>query len=433
MARNICPPSPRVYQTKVKNAQEAHEAIRPGRPSVRFARALRGRAQPRRVQALRLDLEADRGQPDDRRPRHTGVTITRAKPTGRDLSGQRQDDRFPRLSAGLCRRLRRSASRPGRPRGRAAGGRSATNARLPRAWSPRATPRSRPIGISEATLTRALEEMGIGRPSTYASIIDTILAREYVFKSSAATCWCPPGRPSPCRNCLEIHLPTWSTTNSPPRWKTISTPSAAAKASIPNTCTASISATAGRQSHAAARLKPQLENKVEQIDARDVSRITIGQPEGQEPIFVRVGRYGPFLEQGERRASMPDTMAARRTDASPVAWNCSSRAQQAEEPLGMCPETGQADLSEDRPLRALRAAGRRERRRKAAKRLAAQGDAAGGRRRGDGREAVVAAAHLGEHPTDGRTGGGPQRPLRALREMRRAKRDRCRPAFRRWT
>ena len=32
----------------------------------------------------------------------------------------------------------------------------------------------------------------------------------------------------------------------------------------------------------------------------------IGQPEGQEPIFVRVGRYGPFLEQGERRASMPD-------------------------------------------------------------------------------------------------------------------------------
>ena len=34
----------------------------------------------------------------------------------------------------------------------------------------------------------------------------------------------------------------------------------------------------------------------------------IGQPEGEEPIFVRVGRYGPFLEQGDRRASLPDDM-----------------------------------------------------------------------------------------------------------------------------
>ena len=43
-----------------------------------------------------------------------------------------------------------------------------------------------PSRYSEAALTKALEERGIGRPSTYASIIDTILARNYVFKKGGA-------------------------------------------------------------------------------------------------------------------------------------------------------------------------------------------------------------------------------------------------------
>ena len=43
-----------------------------------------------------------------------------------------------------------------------------------------------PARFSEAALTKALEERGIGRPSTYASIIDTILARNYVFKKGSA-------------------------------------------------------------------------------------------------------------------------------------------------------------------------------------------------------------------------------------------------------
>ncbi len=43
-----------------------------------------------------------------------------------------------------------------------------------------------PGRYSEASLTKALEERGIGRPSTYASIIDTIQNRNYVFKKGGA-------------------------------------------------------------------------------------------------------------------------------------------------------------------------------------------------------------------------------------------------------
>ena len=65
------PAPPRVYQTKVKNAQEAHEAIRPAGHPFGFPEQLRGELERRGIQALRSDLEAHRRQPDDRRPRNS--------------------------------------------------------------------------------------------------------------------------------------------------------------------------------------------------------------------------------------------------------------------------------------------------------------------------------------------------------------------------
>ncbi len=57
--------------------------------------------------------------------------------------------------------------------------------------------------------------------------------------------------------------------------------------------------------HGTGGLKSHLADKQDSIDARDVSRILIGQPEDGEPIFVRVGRYGPFLEQASVAARFP--------------------------------------------------------------------------------------------------------------------------------
>ena len=186
--------------------------------------------------------------------------------------------------------------------------------------------------FSEAALTRALEELGIGRPSTYASIIDTIQARDYVVQKGQragahldgvrrdASCW-----KSICRS--------WSITASPPRWKTTWTPSAAANGLSSITCEQFYFG------NGQPGLKKQLEKKTDEIDARDVSRILLSEPEGEPPIHVRVGRYGPFLEQGERRASIPDELAPDELTLEKCR-ELLSQASQAEEPLGICPDTG---------------------------------------------------------------------------------------------
>jgi len=90
-------------------------------------------------------------------------------------------------------------------------------------------------------------------------------------------------------------------------------------------------------------LRKLLENKIEEIDPREASRITLGKPdrrgaEGEE-IFVRIGRYGPFLEQGERRAPIPDGLPPDELNID-KALELLAQAGQALEPLGMCPDTG---------------------------------------------------------------------------------------------
>ncbi len=85
-------------------------------------------------------------------------------------------------------------------------------------------------------------------------------------------------------------------------------------------------------------LKPQLENKVEEIDARGISRIHIGTPPGGEPVYVRVGRYSPFVEQGERTASLVEDTPPDEVTLE-VALKLLEQAGKAEEPLGICPDT----------------------------------------------------------------------------------------------
>ena len=189
-----------------------------------------------------------------------------------------------------------------------------------------------PGRYNEATLTRTLEEMGIGRPSTYAAIIDTILARDYVTKRGNALM--PTWTAIAVSQLLEAHLPDLVdyrfTAQMEDELDSISRGESEYLAYLRSFYFGN-----GR-----AGLKKQLENKVEQIDARDVCRILLGKPTRARyrRVYVRVGRFGPFLQQGERRASIPDGFPP--DDLSmDAALKMLDQASLAEEPLGICPDT----------------------------------------------------------------------------------------------
>jgi DNA topoisomerase-1 len=187
-----------------------------------------------------------------------------------------------------------------------------------------------PGRYTEASLTKALEERGIGRPSTYASIIDTIQNRNYAFKKGGSL------------------VPTWVA------FSVVQLLEQHLASLVDYRFTAKMeddldAISRGEQEYVdylttfyfgngAPGLKPQLEHKGEQIDARDISRIWIGTPEGSEPVYVRVGRYSPFVEQGDRTASLPEETPPDEVTLD-VALRLLEQAQQGEEPLGFDPQT----------------------------------------------------------------------------------------------
>ena len=142
------PDRPRRYEKKVKNAQEAHEAIRPAGDTFRTPEQAVRQSVRRRAAPLRPDLEAHRRLADGRRQRDhragadrgNRVTERLRAGRGRRVRGFRDGRHVPRIPAGLRGRIRRSRRRARRARHAAAGARSrVTPSRAP-PWSRVATP-----------------------------------------------------------------------------------------------------------------------------------------------------------------------------------------------------------------------------------------------------------------------------------------------------
>ena len=156
-----------------------------------------------------------------------------------------------------------------------------------------------PARYTEASLVQKLEELGVGRPSTYASIMSTIQDRGYVWKKGAALV--PTFTAFGVVTLLENHFPklvdydfTAGMENDLDRI------ASGDEESVP-WLTAFYFGDDG--------LKQKVASRLDDIDPRKVGSISIGNDSDGADVVARIGRYGPYVQRGEERASIPEDVA----------------------------------------------------------------------------------------------------------------------------
>lgn len=321
----LVPARPRTYDRKVKNAQEAHEAIRPAGESFRPPSAVSssvGRDGRRLYELiwqrtvasqmidatgvtarLRIVGETTTATPvaEARTTAEFGASGTvitnpgfllvyREDDDDTDDAAPDDDGRLPEVSEGDSLGVesfeqQEHATRP-------------------------------PARFTEASLVRRLEELGVGRPSTYASTLQTIQDRGYVWKKASALV--PSFLAFAVVGLLEQHFPSLVdyhfTASMEDDLDEIAT---GAEEAIPwlerfyfgnEDGDGTAPAIAHATMESGAGLKRAVLDQLGEIDAREVNSIPIGDDEDGRPIVVRVGRYGPYLQRGEDRASIPEDL-----------------------------------------------------------------------------------------------------------------------------
>jgi DNA topoisomerase-1 len=315
------PDAPRRYERKVKNAQEAHEAIRPSgetfRTPAQVTRALSG-DELRLYEMIWMRTVAS--QMNDATGTSAQVRLVADVPSGLAAGQQAEFSASGRVItfAGFLRAYQegRDEDDPDTD--------SAEEMVLPALregdrvdgtdFVPGSHSTQPPARYTEASLVKAMEELGVGRPSTYASVISTILDRGYVWKKGTALV--PSFTAFAVVGLLERYFTNLvdygftasmeddldgiaSGTGEALPWLTRfyfgSTAPGAAVSDGTEVDTLGLKATVATH--------------LSEIDAREINSIPLGVGTDGEQIVARVGRYGPYLQRGEDRASIPDDLA----------------------------------------------------------------------------------------------------------------------------
>jgi DNA topoisomerase-1 len=328
------PTDPRRYERAVANAQEAHEAIRPAGDVFRtpaqlarglsrdelalydliFKRTIASQMKDAAGQTVSIELGATTADGSDATFRASGTVITfpgfmLAYSSGRDEPAEEDEERrLPALTVGQTLQAT--------------------------ALEPQGHETSPPARYTEASLVKALEDRGIGRPSTYASIMGTILDRGYVYKKGTALV--PTFLAFAVTQLLERHFDQLVDYDFTARLEDDLDRIAAGDEQRVAWLARFYFGDGDPGLHAL------VTDHLEGIDAREVNSIAIP---GSD-IIVRVGRYGPYLERGEARASVPDDLAP--DELTPErAEELLAQPQGAERVLGTHPETGRPIAARD--------------------------------------------------------------------------------------
>ncbi|MBO4210446.1 type I DNA topoisomerase [Micromonospora echinofusca] len=295
------PPEPRRYTGKVKNAQEAHEAIRPAGDNFRtpgevanelsgdefklyeliWRRTIASQMTDAVGSSVSVRIRAVSSAGEEADFGATGKTITdpgflRAYVESSDDENAEAEDaerRLPNLTKGQPLTADELA-----------------------AQGHHTQPPSR---YTEASLVKALEELGIGRPSTYASIMQTIQDRGYVAKRGQAMI--PTFLAFAVIGLMERHYPRLVDYNFTASMENELDEIAGGDHAAVDFLTAFYFGTtngAGDQDIArSGGLKKLVTENLSEIDARSVNSIPLFTDDEGREVVVRVGRYGPYLQR----------------------------------------------------------------------------------------------------------------------------------------
>ncbi|MFC4912245.1 type I DNA topoisomerase [Actinomadura gamaensis] len=301
------PDRPRVYTSKVKNAQEAHEAIRPAGDSFRtpgetglsgdqfrlyeliWKRTIASQMKDAAGQSVSIRVVGTSTANEVAEFGASGKTITfhgflKAYVEGADDPSTDRDDqerRLPNLAQGdpltaLAMDAEGHSTRP-------------------------------PARYTEASLVKELEDREIGRPSTYASIIGTILDRGYVFKKGTALV--PSFLAFAVVNLLEQHFGNLVDYDFTAHMEDGLDEIARGEAERVRWLTRFYFGDGGGDGNGGngqgnEGLK-ELVGDIGDIDAKGISSFPI---KGTD-IMIRVGRYGPYLDRDGERVNIPEDIA----------------------------------------------------------------------------------------------------------------------------
>jgi DNA topoisomerase-1 len=318
------PDAPRRYAGKVKNAQEAHEAIRPSGDVFRTPGELAGELSGDELRLYELIWQRTvASQMADARGVTASVRLGATVPsavgeagTDAEFSATGRVITFP----GFLRAYVESTD------DEEAAEKDDAERRLPRvspgdalavdALEPMRHTTSPPARFTEASLVKRLEELGIGRPSTYASIITTIQDRGYVWKKGSALV--PTWLAFAVVNLLEQHferLVDYGFTVAVE--DDLDAIADGGENSVAWLSRFYFGSEQGQQDGIAPSggLKGLIGKNLDEIDAREISTIRIGRADDGREVVVRVGRYGPYVQVGadgsedQQKASLPEDLA----------------------------------------------------------------------------------------------------------------------------